>query len=82
MNFKAAPLYRGDQNGSRSDVVGEVLEFSEQVRNRILELLDIVPRRHLGTFQECSLERRRFFADPFERRADLDRTRGRLRGRR
>ena len=58
MNFKTTPLYRGDQNRGWRDVIWEVLEFSEQVRDRALEPLDLVPHRHLGTVRESSLENR------------------------
>ena len=82
MNLEAAPLYRGDQSRGRGNVVRKVLEFSEQALNRILEFVDTVPRRELGSFKECGLERPQGCADIFERGADFDGAKGRVLGRR
>jgi len=49
MNLETAPLQCGYQGGCRRYVVREALKLFEQVGNRILEFLDVVPRRDLGT---------------------------------
>jgi hypothetical protein len=59
MDFETAPLDSGNQGWSRGDIIGEVLELIEQIRDRILEFVDLGPcrDRHFGrSVREDGLE--------------------------